>query len=67
LGNQQRIAGGGLMYKASKQCLAVSVSALVVSILFLLGAILVCTIRVPKMDANLAADATVLELKKSLP
>jgi hypothetical protein len=33
----------------------------------LLGAILVCTIRVPKMDANLAADATVLELKKSLP
>lgn len=56
-----------MMYKASKQCLAVSVSALVVSILFLLGAILVCTIRVPKMDANLAADATVLELKKSLP
>jgi hypothetical protein len=59
--------GGGLMHKASKQYLAVSVSALVVSILFLLGAILVCTILAPKMDGNLAADATVLELKKSLP
>ena len=55
------------MYKASKQYLAVSASALVVSILFLLGAILGCTILVPKMDGNLAADATVLELKKLRP
>jgi hypothetical protein len=67
LADQQRIVGSVFMYKASKQYLAVSVSALVFSILFLLGAILVCTIRAPKMDGNLAADATILELKKSLP
>jgi hypothetical protein len=55
------------MYKASKQYLAVSVSALVVSILFLLGAVLVCSILAHKMDGKIAADAAVLELKKSLP
>jgi hypothetical protein len=55
------------MYKASKQYLTVSVSALVVAILFLLAAILVRTVVAPEMDGKIAADGTALELKKSLP
>jgi hypothetical protein len=52
------------MYKESKIYLTAAVTALVVAILFSLTAILVRT--VVAMDGNLAADGTVLELKKSL-
>jgi hypothetical protein len=55
------------MYKASKQYLTVSVSVLVIAILFLLAAILVRTVVATKMDGKIAADGTALELKKSLP
>jgi len=58
---------GTFMYKASKQYLTVSVSALVVAILFLLAAILVRSVVAPEMGGKIAADGTALELKKSLP
>jgi hypothetical protein len=54
-----------MYYKASKRYLTVSVSALVVAILFLLAAILVRS--VVEMDGRITADGTVLELRKSLP
>jgi hypothetical protein len=53
------------MYKASKRYLTVSVSTLVVAILISLAAILVR--GVVAMDGEIAADGTVLELRKSLP
>jgi hypothetical protein len=65
--NQQRIAGSGFMYKASKRYLTLSVSALVVAILFSLAAILVRSVVAPEMDGKIAADGTALELRKSLP
>jgi hypothetical protein len=55
------------MYKASKRYLTVSVSALVVAILFSLAAILVRSVVAPEMDGKIAADGTALELRKSLP
>jgi hypothetical protein len=55
------------MYKASKRYLAVSVSALVVAIVFSLAAILVRSVAAPEMDGKISADGTTLELRKSLP
>ena len=53
------------MYKESKTYLTAAVTALVVAILFSLTAILVRSLVA--MDGNLAADGTVIELRKSLP
>ena len=53
------------MYKAPKQYLTASVSTLVVAILISLAAILVRGVLA--MDGKIAADGTVLELRKSLP
>jgi len=53
-----------LVYKESKVYWTAAVTALVVAILFSLTAILVRS--VVAMDGNLAADGTVLELRKSL-
>jgi ATP-dependent Lon protease len=53
------------MYKESKTYLTAAVTALVVAILFSLTAILVRS--VVAMDGNLAANGTVLELRKSVP
>jgi hypothetical protein len=55
------------MYKASKRYLTVSVSTLIVAILISLATILVRGVVVPAMDGKIAADGTVLELRKSLP
>jgi hypothetical protein len=60
-------AGSGFMYKASRRYLAVSVSALVVAIVFLLAAIVVRSVAAPEMDGKITADGTTLELRKSLP
>jgi hypothetical protein len=67
LGDQQCTAGSGFMDKASKRYLATSVSVLVAAILFSLVAILVRGVVAPEMDGKMTADATVLELRKSLP
>jgi hypothetical protein len=53
------------MYKESKNYLSVAVTALVVAILVSLAAIFVRS--VVAMDGKIAADATALELRKSLP
>jgi len=66
-GDQQCIAGSGFMYKASKQYLTVSVTALIVATLFLLTAIFVRSVVTPEMDGKIAADGTTLELRRSLP
>jgi len=55
------------MYKASKQYLTVSVTALIVATLFLLTAIFVRSVVTPEMDGKIAADGTTLELRRSLP
>jgi hypothetical protein len=55
------------MYKTSKRYLTVSVSTLVVAILISLAAIVVRGVVAPVMDGKIAADGTVLELRKSLP
>lgn len=55
------------MYKASKQYLTVSVTALVVATLFLLTAIFVRSVVSSEMDGKMTADRTTLELRKSLP
>jgi hypothetical protein len=55
------------MYKASKRSLTVSVSVLIVAILFSLAAIIARTVVAPEMDGKIAADGTGLELRKSLP
>jgi hypothetical protein len=55
------------MYKASKRSLTVSVSALIVAIVFLLAAILVRSVATAEMDGKMTADGTALELKRSLP
>jgi hypothetical protein len=60
-------AGSGFMYKASKRYLAVSVSALIVAIVFSLAAIIVRSVAAPEMDGKITADGTTLELRKSLP
>jgi hypothetical protein len=53
------------MYKETKNYLSVAVTALVVAILVSLAAIFVRS--VVAMDGKIAADATALELRKSLP
>jgi hypothetical protein len=55
------------MYKASRRYLTVSVSALVVAILFSLTAIIVRSVAAPEMDGKITADGTTMELRKSLP
>ena len=55
------------MYKASKQYLTVSVTALIVATLFLLTAIFVRSVVTPEMDGKISADGTTLELRRSLP
>jgi hypothetical protein len=55
------------MYKASRQYLTVSVTALVVATLFLLTAIFVRSVVGPEMDGKMATDGTTLELRRSLP
>jgi hypothetical protein len=60
-------SGAAFMYKASKRYLTVSVSTLIVAILISLATILVRGVVVPAMDGKIAADGTVLELRKSLP
>jgi hypothetical protein len=55
-GDQQRIAGSGFMYEASKRYLTVSVSALIVAILFSLAAILVRSVEA--MDGKITKDGT---------
>ncbi len=55
------------MYKASKRSLTVSVSVLIVAILFSLAAIIVRTVAAPEMDGKINADGTGLELRRSLP
>ena len=60
-------AGSGFMYKASRRYLTVSVSALIVAILFSLSAILVRGVVAPEMDGKITADGTALELRKSQP
>jgi hypothetical protein len=55
------------MYKASKQYLTVSVTALVVATLFLLTAIFVRSVMTSEMDSKVTADGTTSELRKSLP
>jgi hypothetical protein len=55
------------MYKTSKRYLTASVTTLVVAIIISLAAILVHGVVLPGMDGKIAADGTVLELRKSLP
>jgi hypothetical protein len=63
--SRESLGGERLMYKESKTYLTAAVTALVVAILFSLTAILVRS--VVAMDGKIAADGTVLELRKSLP
>jgi hypothetical protein len=54
------------MYKASKQYLTVSVTALIVATLFLLTAIFIRSVVTSEMDGK-TTDRTTLELRRSLP
>ena len=54
------------MYKASKQYLTVSVTALIVATLFLLTAIFIRSVVSSEMDGKMTTDRTTLELRRSL-
>jgi hypothetical protein len=55
------------MDKASKRCLAASVSVLVAATLFSLTAILVRGVAALEIDGKMTADGIVLQLRKSPP
>ena len=55
------------MYKASRQYLTVSVTALVIATLFLLTAIFIRSVVTPEIDGKMGADRSTLELRRSLP
>jgi len=55
------------MYKASKQYLTVSVTALIVATLFLLTAIFIRSVVTLGTDGKMTEDGTTLELRRSLP